>query len=460
LADNQALSAALANSRHIIPLFILDPALLSSPYVGQKRLAFLFEGLQRLDEALRERGSRLIVRRGKPLEQLQKILDESGAGAIYAEADFSPYARRRDAAVLEALPIELTEGVVVHPPGSVMKNDGDPYIVFTPFSKLWKQNTPPRESDLIAAPDKISTPTDIDSESLPESPALSKDIFFVPGSKAGQDRLKKFTSGKKKPVYQYVNKRNLMDVEGTSKLSPYLRFGMVSARQAAISALKAIAEAPDKSSRKGAETWLNELIWREFYIHILYHFPKVRGNNFRSNLDTINWANNEDDFKAWCRGQTGYPVVDAPMRMLKEQGWMHNRARMIVASFLVKDLLIDWRWGERWFMEHLIDGDPAANNGGWQWTAGTGTDAAPYFRIFNPILQSKKFDPDGRFARCWIPELANVPGKYIHTPWEMNEDEQQAAGCIIGKDYPAPIIDHSFARDRTLEAYNVAKNNE
>jgi len=460
LIDNQALSAALATHDQVIPLFILDPALLTSPYVGQKRLAFLFEGLRQLEKELREHGSRLLVRKGKPLEQLQAIVEETLSEVIYAEADYSPYACQRDAEILELLPLKLTEGVVVHPPGSVLKDDGDPYIVYTPFSKVWKKIPSPSKVDLFIPPDKISTPDNIKSLPIPKEPALSAEALFFPGSKEAQARLEAFTASKEMPICQYGKGRNFVDADGTSKLSPSLRFGMVSARQAAVSALEAVANAPDKDARKGAETWLNELIWREFYVHILYHFPRVRSQSFRSDYEHIRWANNEEDFEAWCEGQTGYPIVDAPMRQLRQQGWMHNRARMIVASFLVKDLLIDWRWGEKWFMQHLVDGDPAANNGGWQWTAGTGTDAAPYFRIFNPILQGKKFDPDGRFVRRWVPELADVPDKHIHAPWEMDEAAQKAAGCIIGRDYPTPIIDHAFARERTLEAFNIAKDKD
>jgi len=248
-----------------------------------------------------------------------------------------------------------------------------------------------------------------------------------------------------------------MDQEGTSQLSPYLRFGMLSARQAVVSALSAMDASPDPKARKGAETWLNELIWREFYMAILHHFSDVLEQSFRADLRHIAWENDESAFEAWCEGRTGYPVVDAAMRQLVQTGWMHNRARMIVASFLVKDLLIDWRWGERFFMHHLVDGDPAANNGGWQWTAGTGTDAAPYFRIFNPILQGKKHDPNGAFVRRWVPELTRVPAQYIHEPWKMPLDVQRQAGCIIGENYPAPIIDHAWARERTLAAYAQAR---
>jgi deoxyribodipyrimidine photo-lyase len=245
-----------------------------------------------------------------------------------------------------------------------------------------------------------------------------------------------------------------MDLPGTSGLSPYLRFGMLSARQAAVAALE-VGEHPE--AREGAQVWLDELIWREFYLHILYHFPNVLRESFRESLREIPWDNDTRAFAAWQEGLAGYPVVDAAMRQLRATGWMHNRARMIVASFLTKDLLIDWRWGERYFMQQLVDGDPASNNGGWQWSAGTGTDAAPYFRIFNPVLQGEKFDPEGAYVRRWVGELARVPDRYLQRPWLMPEEIQREAGCILGKDYPAPMVDHAWARERTLEAYRQAK---
>jgi deoxyribodipyrimidine photo-lyase len=240
-----------------------------------------------------------------------------------------------------------------------------------------------------------------------------------------------------------------MDLEGTSILSPYIHFGMLGLRTAVQGALEAIATVTGEDDKRSAGIWLNELIWREFYVHILYHFPHVQKDNFRSKYDRIQWRNDPDEFQDWKAGQTGYPVVDAAMRQMAATGWMHNRARMITASFLVKDLLIDWRWGEHWFMENLLDGDIAANNGGWQWTAGTGTDAAPYFRIFNPITQSRKFDPDGNYIRRWVPELAHLDSSEIHAPWEAK---------VKVPGYPLPIVDHRFARERTLEAYKATRN--
>jgi deoxyribodipyrimidine photo-lyase len=234
---------------------------------------------------------------------------------------------------------------------------------------------------------------------------------------------------------------------------------MLSARNCVYAAQQAMKDTSDGQSRKSAEIWLNELIWREFYMAILFHFPNVLKQSFREDLRAIPWRNDPSEFSAWCEGRTGYPIIDAAMRQLLNTGWMHNRGRMIVASFLVKHLMIDWRWGERWFMQNLIDGDPAANNGGWQWTAGTGIDAAPYFRVFNPIIQSKKFDPRGIFIRRWIPELEMVPVKYIHAPWEMHEELQKEIGCVIGVNYPIPLVEHRFARERVIQIYRGTKQN-
>jgi deoxyribodipyrimidine photo-lyase len=460
LADNQALAAALAHGEQIIPVFVLDPELLGSPYVGDKRVAFLFGGLRQLDTDLQARGSRLVIRRGEPQAELNTLLAETGATRIFAEEDYSPYARRRDARVAKDLPLRMTEGVTVHPPGVVLKADGAPYTVFTPFSRIWKAVPPPSEGALLEAPTSLPAVPDLPSLPVPSSPALPAGVPFPPGESEARRRLDAFVELGDAPIYRYAEGRNRLDLEGTSQLSPYLRFGMISARRAVVSAVGAIEAAPDPQARKGAETWLNELIWREFYVDIHYHFPQVHGSSFRPEYQRIAWENDTQAFAAWCDGWTGYPVVDAAMRQLVETGWMHNRARMIVASFLVKDLLIDWRWGERFFMQHLVDGDPAANNGGWQWTAGTGTDAAPYFRIFNPTLQGKRHDPAGAYTLHWVPELSRVPDRYIHEPWKMPFDVQTEAGCIVGQDYPEPIVKHGWARERTLSAYSRAKANQ
>ena len=453
LTDNFALVSALNYSDEILPVFILDPQLLKSKYVGEKRLDFLFNNLRDLDRNLRQRGSRLILRHGNPLEELVKISTETRTTAVFAEPDYSPYARRRDQAVSNILPVHWCGSPAVHPPGSVLRSDGKPYTVFTPFSRTWKSLPLPDISSFHPTPQRIQTPSQTSSLEILE--VAGEKISFPAGEREAQERLQAFVGGNRNPIYQYKEMRNRPDIEGTSVLSPYLRFGILSAQQAAVEAKSAIQNAPDGNSRQSAETWLNELIWRDFYIHILYHFPIVRTQNFR--LGKIAWQNNRQDFTTWCEGSTGYPIVDAGMRQLVATGWMHNRVRMITASFLTKDLLVDWRWGERFFMQHLIDGDPAANNGGWQWTAGTGTDAAPYFRIFNPVLQSKKFDLYGNYILEWLPELANVPLEYIHEPWKMPPEIQKSTRCSIGEHYPAPIVDHHWARERALRAFSKAQ---
>jgi deoxyribodipyrimidine photo-lyase len=455
LSDNQALSAALSQADVVIPLFILDPKLLTSPRASQNRNGFLFDGLRQLDSNLRQRGSALILREGDPLEVLRIIYRETGAECIFAEADVSPYAKQRDDRILRQLPLKLIPGVTVHPPESLLKPDGTPYTVFTPFSNKWRNLSFPGKS--FSAPEKLAALPALASLDVPDSPkSPSASIFWV-GEAEAQKRLDSFVDSH---IYAYAETRNRVDLNGTSGLSPYLRFGMLSARQVAWAAREAGARVQNPAGRKGVETWINELIWREFYATLLHYYPKVLRTAFRPELRNIRWQDDINGFEAWSEGLTGYPIVDAAMRQLNATGWMHNRARMITASFLVKDLMIDWRQGERYFMQHLLDGDPASNNGGWQWIAGTGADAAPYFRIFNPVLQGKKFDPHGTFVRCWVPELSKVPDAFIHTPWSMPEDVQSRIGCRIGKKYPSPIVDHAKARQYVMEIYRRVKNEQ
>ena len=453
LIDNQALARASKSADQIVPTFILDPNILNADTYCNARFAFMLDGLRTLDADLRRRGSYLVVRRGNPLDELTKLVEETDATGIFAEADYSPYARRRDHAVATRLPLKICRGLTVAHPTDIEKQTGGAYTVFTPYKKAWLKAVDLDNMLTIDSPKQIDTPCDIKTLDLPDEPTLLDTMSdFAAGEAEAQRRLARFSE---RAIYSYAGERNFPAVDSTSVLSPYLRFGMVSARVAVIIAHQAICSASDKAQRNGAETWLSELIWREFYQMILYHHPHVRGGCYRPKYDTIKWRNDEAEFEQWCQGKTGYPIVDAAMRQLLHSGWMHNRCRMIVASFLTKDLLINWQWGERWFMQHLLDGDHAANNGGWQWSAGTGTDAAPYFRIFNPTTQGEKFDPDGNYIRKWVLELADVPNKYIHDPSSMPTDIQQSSNCIIGEDYPQPIVNHKLARKRTLEAYRV-----
>ena len=444
LHDNRALGAASARGGPVIPVFVLDPGVLESRLhrAASRRRAFLFGGLSDLDRELHARGSRLVVREGRPVDALAALVQETDAQVVVAEGDVSPYARRRDAAVRRAVPLELVGSPTVHHPADVLKRDGSPYTVFTPFRKAWLARPLPSTLDVPRerfepVPDAIASAT---------LPVGASSTAFPPGETEARRRLRAFTGGAHAAINRYATDRNRLDVAGTSALSPYLRFGMVSPREAVLAAVAA-----------GADVWLSELVWREFYQAILFHFPDVLRGAFDARFQTFGYRRDGAALAAWQRGTTGYPIVDAAMRQLAQVGWMHNRARMIVASFLTKHLLLDWREGEAWFMQQLIDGDPAANNGGWQWTAGVGTDAAPYFRVFNPIVQAKKFDPDGAYVRRWLPELRRVHGAAVHEPWTLSPIEQRAAGCVIGRDYPAPLVEHHPPRARALAAYRQAR---
>ncbi len=469
LHDNTALAAAAAASGNaVIPLFILDDRLLTGPSSSPARVRFLLESLHALDAALRSLGSRLLVRRGDPLRELLELARQSGAAGVYWNRDYSPYAVRRDTAIKEALraagyTTRSFKDAVLWECNEILNNEGKPYTVYTPYARRWRQQIAATSIPLAPVPDLHPLPEVLETLPIPDLAELGMHTqqITIPGGEAqGRQLLEQFVDLQRAySIASYKDARDLPALPATSRLSAHLRMGTISPRTCVHAALELLAQATAPSDRlqSGVDTWIGELIWRDFYVQILYHFPYVLRGAFKPQFNAIEWENNPEYFAAWQAGHTGYPIVDAAMRQLQAEAWMHNRARMIVASFLSKDLLIDWRWGERYFMQQLIDGNPAANNGGWQWAAGTGTDAQPYFRIFNPISQGQKFDAQGAYVRRYLPELAHVPDSFIHEPWKMSTTLQQQCGLRIGRDYPAPIVDHAIQRQRALALYDRVK---
>jgi deoxyribodipyrimidine photo-lyase len=448
LKDNNALKHAMETRMPVLPVFIIDPNLEISSSIP--RQSFIYAGLDELDKGLHNHGSYLILRKGDPFQILQDLVKQNDVVKIFAEEDFSPYATERDKKVAKQLPLMLVSGLTINHPSITLKADGKPYTVFTPFKNAWSKL--PNGSLLAWKPDRLlQTPGKIDTVEIPQH---TSNAHFPAGEEAAATRMHEFLAQK---IFYYHEDRDLMDRHGTSMLSPYLKSGMLSIHRMWDMADELLLDPLNGINRQGVVTWQNELIWREFYQYILYHFPHVKFEAFDASFRAIAWRDSYRDLQTWQSGITGFPVVDAAMRQLLGMSWMHNRARMITASFLTKDLLINWQEGENWFMQHLVDGDIASNNGGWQWSAGVGTDAAPYFRIFNPILQGKKFDPIGKYIKKWVPELRNVPNIYIHEPWLMPLDMQEQIGVRIGKDYPQRIVDRAMSRGRMLNVYKQAK---
>ncbi len=434
----------------VVPVFVPDPALLRAPRAGANRTWFLIESLGVLAGALADRGAPLIVRSGDPADVIPALAAEIGADHVFAAADVGPYARVRDARVAERLAaadrtLHLEAGQHIVGPDRIATGEGRPFSVFTPYLRRWLAT--PRRA-LLPTPTLIpSLPTGaVASEPLPTGrtypPTADPSCLPQPGEEAGSRRLAAWAGSVQ--LQEYATGRNRLASGSTSRLSADLKVGLLSPLQVELSSA---------GDGDGPRAFGTELAWRDFYAHVLWHNPHAARGAFRPALAAIPWVTDPAGFAAWTDGRTGYPVVDAAMRQLRAAGWMPNRARMIVASFLTRDMLVDWRLGERHFLEHLVDGDVAANNGGWQWAAGTGTDAQPYFRMFNPVIQGERFDPDGAYVREWVPELAQVSDRFIHRPWEMPAAAQAAARCRVGADYPAPIVDHPAARQRALAAF-------
>ncbi len=462
LSDNAAFDAAVrAADGDVLPVFVFDDALLRGDGVAPARVQFMLDCLQALDEALRARGSRLIMRRGDPTTEILRLAQESGAAAVHFNKDYTPAARARDARLARALHgagvrVEAFKDQVVFEEREILTGAGTPYTVFTPYKRAWLAR--PRPQPLSDSGIPLRTPT-VSGLTLPTLAELgiaaSNQRIPRGGEHVAQQMLQEWIDSRR--IHAYADKRDFPAVDGTSRLSPHLRFGTISPRQCVATAERAAAQF---NNQAGFETWISEIIWREFYQQVLANFPHAARGAFKKQYDAMRWGSGDDAldrarFDAWCTGRTGFPIVDAAMRQLAETGWMHNRARMIVSSFLTKDLLLDWRRGERWFMQQLVDGDPASNNGGWQWSASTGTDAQPYFRVFNPRLQGERFDPEGDYIHAWVPELRGVRGKHTHAPHEMTPMEQRMAGCVIGEDYPAPIVDHAAQKDEIVRRFKA-----
>ncbi|PAW87714.1 MAG: deoxyribodipyrimidine photolyase [Opitutia bacterium Tous-C10FEB] len=464
LQDNPALAAALVEGA-ILPVYIWDEARAGRWPLGGASRWWLHHSLEKLDEALRERGSRLLLAKGESGAVLQDLLKTTGATKVYWNRNYEPAAIACDKIIKATLAAagvtaQSFNAALLFEPHTIQNKSGRPFQVFTPF---WKHCLALPVEDPVKLPrGEFSAParwpTSLNSAALGLLPTVKWDAGLAaawqPGEAAAVHRLKKFTSG---AIDQYADERNRPDLAGTSSLSPYLHFGEIGPRQ-----IWAAVRARSKDSgvfptSRGEQVFLSEVGWREFAHHLLYHFPHTPEEPLRSDFTAFPWRSDAPQLQAWQRGRTGYPIVDAGLRQLWATGWMHNRVRMIVASFLVKHLRISWRDGAAWFWDTLLDADLASNTLGWQWTAGCGADAAPYFRIFNPILQGVKFDPEGSYVRRWVPELSRVPTEFLHEPWAAPSAVLAIAGVKLGVDYPQPIVNHGEARVEALAALQAMR---
>lgn len=450
LSDHAPLRNA-ADAGEVLPLFVLDPYFFAKGRAQEiaHRIQFLLESLVALDGNLRSRGSQLVLVKGKSVDLVPRIVESWKADRMVAHGWVAPFGRERDRRIGEALGdrFELFGGETLQPPGVLRSGTGQPYSVFSPFSRAWLRTF--AEEEPLTAPRTLpAVASEIAAQSVP-IPSC-EDLGITPnprlqagGEPAAQRRLRAFLRG---PAADYAESRDRMDLDRTSRLSADLKFGTLSIRQV----WSAVVKAPGDT--ESARAFRNELIWREFTHSTLWDRPELMQEPFRSEFLGFPWRKDDAGWDAWVAGKTGYPVVDAAARQLFSEGFVHNRARMISASFLTKHLMIDYRRGEAHYMKYLTDGDWAQNNAGWQWSAGCGCDAQPYFRVFNPVTQGKKFDPDGNYVRQWVPELAKIPARHIHCPWEAPDTVLENAGVRLGDNYPRPVVDHKQARQRYLDA--------
>ncbi len=462
--DHAALYHALRDGTAVQCAFVFDREILDAlPSPADRRVEFIWHAVAELAAALGARGGGLIVRHARARDEIPRLAAALRVDAVYTNHDYEPAARDRDAAVAQALAdrgiaLASFKDQVIFDRGEVLSQAGKPFSVFTPYRNAWLNALTPfhltshpvdRYADALARPPAAA---DAGVPTL-ESMGFRRTDLATIGVRTGMQGGATLFADFRKRIDRYRDTRDFPAVKGPSYLSVHLRFGTVSIRE-----LAAYAHARSlEKEGDGAAAWLSELIWRDFYAQILWHHPHVVAKPFRSEYDALAFPNDPALFAAWREGRTGYPLVDAAMRQLATTGYMHNRLRMVTASFLVKDLLVDWRRGEKHFADTLLDFDLASNNGGWQWAASTGCDAQPYFRIFNPVTQSERFDPDGRFIRRHVPELKALSGKEIHAPWLVPAAVQKAKGIVVGRDYPAPVVDHALARDRVLAMYKAVR---
>lgn len=475
LTDNLAVARAVEAGAPIIALYIRQPSGGGKRTLGGASKWWLHHSLQGLKADISKAGARLVLRTGKPNDVLTALASETEAKCVHITRQYDPHAVSLESDLknsLEKKGITLRRypGALLCEPEDIETQNGDPYKVYSPFWRALNARGKPRKP--VAAPEKLKAPENnsIESEDLddwgllPTSPNWAEGFEkeWQPGEAGARKRLAAFLDDE---IGGYKENRNRPDMRATSRLSPHLHFGEISPNavwyatltdeEAGMGLTKAGAR--NSASDADRETFLKELVWREFSMHLLFHFPTLPSEPFRPEYANFPWRDDDDALKAWQKGNTGYPIVDAGMRELWTTGWMHNRVRMVVASFLIKHLLIHWRHGEAWFWDTLVDADLANNAASWQWVAGSGADAAPYFRIFNPISQGQKFDPNGDYVRKWVPEIAKLPDKVLHAPWEADADTLREAGITLGKTYPAPMVDHPEARERALAGYEEVK---
>ena len=447
LQDNAALALATSQSTQVAVVFVYDTTILDTLPKSDRRVTFIHQSLTELDKNLAKHGSRLVTLHGDPLDLIPKLAKDLNANHVFASHDDDPYAIKRDKAVNTKLDGKLTtcKDHVVLERQEVLNQSGEPYKVYTPYSKEWRNVQQSHHLDEHSVNTKHLTQEKdlknlhLGNQTLEEIGFEETELWLKPGEKAAHKRLAEFLE----EIKDYKEQRNFPALNATSGLSVHLRFGTISIRECFRKAIHLRSQ--------GAITWVNELIWREFYHMILANFPHVgEGKAFRPDYEDIQWPGSDEHFKKWCLGQTGYPLVDAAMRCFNQTGWMHNRLRMVTAMFLTKDLLVDWRKGEQYFADNLLDFELASNNGGWQWSASTGVDAQPYFRIFNPVLQSLKFDPEGEFIKEWCPELKDLDKKSVH--WPFQEDGQRT--LETPSDWPDPLVIHKEQKSKALALFS------